>query len=270
MKSSRPWPLRVARSLALAYLAAALMLLACQRMILFPAPPPRAVAAGAGVLVEGRSAGGRRVVALWSAAREGAPTIAFFHGNGAQLADSGDLAPLFRAEGWNVFSVEYPGYGPLAGDSPSEDAIVDVADGAMRLLRDRLGVSVDRTVLVGQSLGTGVATALAARGAGARLVLISPFRSVSAVASDRFWWLPVGMLVRDRFDSESRAPSIDVPVLVIHGTDDEVIPFAHGERMSRAFRRGALVRIPRGGHNDLWSEHLDEVIAALRGFVTAR
>ncbi len=258
---------RFARAAAVAYVLAIVMLVSLQRQLLFPAPPPRPVTAGTGELIEGRSTHGRRVVAHWVRAREGAPAVAFFHGNGAQLADSAELASLFLSEGWSVFSVEYPGYGPLASDSPSEESIVDVADGAMALLRTRLAVPSSSTVLVGQSLGTGVATAMAARNAGARLVLISPFRSVAAVASDMFRGLPVGLLVRDRFDSEALAPTITIPALVIHGTADEVIPFSHGESLSKRFPHGRLVRIERAGHNDLWSDYAPEVLDAMRAFV---
>lgn len=244
------------------------MLLAMQRRLLFPAPPPRDVPAGAGTLVEGRSAGGRRVAALWSPRAGGAATtVAYFHGNGMQLADSADLAPMLHAQGWNVFSVEYPGYGPLAGDVASEEAILDVADAAMGLLRARLAVPPERTVLLGQSLGTGVATALAARGAGAKLALLSPFRSVPEVAAGLFPWLPVRALVRDRFDSEALAPRVTVPALVIHGTADEVIPFAHGERLARRFPRGELVRLTGAHHNDLWDAWSLETLTALRDFV---
>ncbi len=261
--------LRVARALAIAYVAAALMLVALQRRILFPAPPPRAPAAG--TVLEGRSAAGRRVVALWSPRAQSpseAITVAYLHGNGMQLADCAELAPALNAEGWNVLSVEYPGYGPLAADAPSEEAIVDVADGAMALLRTRLAVPPARTVLLGQSLGTGVATALAARGAAARVVLMSPFRSVPAVAAAMLPWLPVRFLVRDRFDSEALAPSVTVPVRVIHGTADEVIPFSHGAHLATVFPRGELVRIEGGHHNDLWDAHLHETLIALRGFVS--
>lgn len=261
---------RLARPLVVAYLAATLVLLAFRRQILFPAPPPRSLPARSGELIEERSADGRRVAALWSpsaVARARAPTLAYFHGNGMQLADCADLAPLLQAEGWNVYSVEYTGYGPLAGDSPSEESIVDVADAAMGILRTRLSVPAERTVLLGQSLGTGVATALAARGAGGRVVLIAPFRSVPEMAAQAFGWLPVRWLVRDRFDSEALAPSVAAPVLVIHGTNDEVVPVAHGELLAKRFPNGRLVRIPGGRHNDLWDVHLTELLSALRSFV---
>lgn len=271
MRSTRAlWALRIVRGLAGAYLCAAIVLVGCQRRILFPAPAPRAIATGAGTLVEGRTARGRRVVALWSpvsSARADAPTIAYFHGNAMQLADCAELAPALHSQGWNVFSVEYPGYGPLADDSPSEEALIDVADAAVGLLHTRLGVPVERTVLLGQSIGTGVATALAARGAGSRLVLMSPFLSLPDVAADHIGWLPVRWLIRDRFDSDSLAPSITLPVLILHGTADEIIPFAHGERLSRRFPHATLVRVEGGGHNDLWSTHEPQTLDAMRRFI---
>lgn len=249
------------------YLVAVVMFTALQRSVLFPAPPPTPVPAAAGTLLEGRSPQGRRVVALWSPLRAEAPTVAYFHGNGMQLADCAALAPSLHALGCNAFCVEYPGYGPLAADVPSEAALIDVADGAMRLLRERAGVAAARTVLLGQSLGTGVASALAARSAGARLALMTPFRSITAVASGLFPWLPVRLILRDRFDTEALAPRIHVPTLVIHGTADEVIPYAHGEALSRLIRGCSLTRIEGGHHNDLWSDHGDAVHTALDRFI---
>jgi pimeloyl-ACP methyl ester carboxylesterase len=261
------WSRRALRLGVLLYLSVVLMLLALQRQMLFPAPPPQPVPPSAGAVWEGRSPAGRRVVGLWSPLREGAPVIAYFHGNGMQLADCADLVPALHALDCSSWCVEYPGYGPLAGDSPSEESLVDVADGAMRLLRDRGNVPVARTVLFGQSLGTGVASALAARGAGARVVLMTPFRSIPAVASGLFPFLPVGMLVRDRFDTEALAPRITVPALVIHGTRDEVIPFAHGEALSRRLPQATLLRIEGGHHNDLWADHGRALHTALDAFI---
>ncbi len=249
------------------YLLATLVFVTLQRRLLFPAPPPRAVPANVGTLVEARSPNGRRVAALW-APRPGATdatwTAAYFHGNGMQLADCAVLAPAFHADGFNLFAVEYPGYGPLAGDEPGESAIVETATAAMSILRERLHVPTERTLLIGQSLGTGVAVQLAARGMGARVVLLTPFRSITAMAGALFPWLPVRWLVRDRFDNEALAPSVAVPVRVVHGTDDEVVPFAHGEALARSFPRGTLLPVAGAHHNDLWSDYPGAISSALR------
>jgi len=243
------------------------MLYALQRRILFPAPPPRPLPAHAQTTLEGRSPRGRRVVALWSPhPRSDANTwtAVYFHGNGMQLADCAELAPVLHTEGFDFYAVEYPGYGPLAGDTPGEEAILDTASAAMDMLRQRLHVPPSRTLLLGQSLGTGVAVWLAARGAGARAVLLSPYRSIPAMAEERFPWLPARLLVRDRFDNEALAPSVTIPVRVVHGTDDEVVPFAHGVVLARRFPHGVLFQVEGARHNDLWSDHRRAVVRALR------
>ena len=187
------------------------MLYALQRKILSPAPPPRALQARAGTLVEGRSPQGAASFTLWSPAPrrdERTWTAAYFHGNGMQLADCAELAPALPRRELRPLRGGVPGYGPLAGDAPGEAAIVDAADGAMAPCASVSGSPPSRTLLLGQSLGTGVAVQLAARGAGARVVLLTPYRSITAMAGELFPWLPVGLLVRDRFDSEALAPSI--------------------------------------------------------------
>lgn len=247
------------------------MLYALQRSLLFPAPPPRPVPTRAGTLLDERSPSGRRVVALWSPSPRGessAPTLVYLHGNGMQLADSASLAPLLQAEGWNVYCVEYPGYGPLSEERPGEEALIDTAEAAMTLLRTKLSVPVERTVLVGQSLGTGVAAVLAARGRASKLALVSPYRSIPKVASGIFPWLPVRLLIRDRFDTESLAPEISLPVSVIHGTADEVIPFSHGAHLASLFPRGSLTRVEGGHHNDLWVAFRAEIVGALRALTS--
>lgn len=250
-----------------AYIVAVVMITALQRKLLFPAPRPVPVPEGVATRYDGRSPGGRRVVALGAVRDAREPVIAYFHGNGMQLADCASLVSTFRDLGCGAWCVEYPGYGPLADDAVSEAAIYDVADGAMAMLRTELGVSPARTVLLGQLLGTGVATWLAARGAGGRLALMSPYRSIPSVAAQHFPWLPVRWLVRDRFDSEACAPQVSIPVLVLHGTRDEVIPFAQGESLARSFPHATLRAIEGAHHNDLWER--PELYGALRAFVAA-
>ncbi len=270
MNPRRRLALRVALGVLFVYLTVSLMIRAFSRSLLFPSFPPEPVDARAGALVEGRSPEGRRVAALWSEAAPGAPVFVYFHGNGMQLSDCAELAPIARREGWSFYAVEYPGYGPLHDDEASEEAIVDVAVGAMALLRERLGVPRDRAVLLGQSLGSGVATELAARGEGSRLALLTPFTSVPDMAAAIFPLPGVQWMVRDRFDNAAKAPSITLPTLVVHGTRDEVVPYAQGRALAGRFPHGRLVTIEGARHNDLWSAFQPELLAALRGFVTPR
>lgn len=195
----------------------------------------------------------------------GPRVVAYFHGNGEDLADSIPMISVLRSLGVGVLAVEYPGYG-IAGGSPSEEGVYAAAESALGWLRTEHGVGADRVILLGQSLGTGVATEMAKRGLGARLVLISPFTSILEMGRRMLPFVPA-FLVRDRFDTLSKAPSIQVPVLIIHGTDDEVVPFAMGERLARTFPHAQLVWITGGRHNDLLTLRAVEVRTVLAGFL---
>lgn len=238
------------------------VLLAGQRWLIYPAPqPPRTPGPELGQLLRLPS-----TVAVWSAPPPGAAVVVHFHGNGEQLADLGSVIRGLRGIGLGVLALEYPGYG-LAAGSPSEAALVSAGRDALAYARDRLGVSAERIVLQGQSLGSGVAAQLAAQGHGAALVLISPFTSMPDMAGRLFPALPVGRLVRDRFDTRSIARGVRVPVLIVHGDRDEVVPFSMGEELARTFPDARFARVAGAHHNDLWLNHGREMTFAIAAFV---
>ena len=235
-----------------------LVLVACgvQRAMLFPVPRPARMPVAPGLTLLHVESPASHTVAFFARARGDEPTIVFFHGNGEQLADDADLLQSFVARGFGVFAVEYPGYGVASGE-PTETTILGAARAALDRLHGALGVGRDRTVIVGQSLGTGVAVAMAAEQRCARLVLLSPYTSIGDVAQAALPWLPARWLVLDRFDSYARAPSVTSPTLVVHGDHDEVIPFALGQRLATRLHARFLACAGRH-HNDLWSAFGDE------------
>ena len=240
------------------------VLLAGQRWLIYPAPrPPRTPGPELGELLRLPS-----TVALWSPPPRGAPVVVHFHGNAEQLADLGPVIGALRGLGFGVLAVEYPGYG-LAAGSPSEPALLSAARDALAFARDRLGVPAERIVLQGWSLGSGVAAQLAAQGHGATLVLISPFTSVPDMARRLFPALPVGWLVRDRFDIRSVARKVRIPVLIVHGDQDEVVPFSMGKELARTFPDARLARMAGAHHHDLWVDHAQEMAFAISSFVAA-
>ena len=214
-------------------------------------------------------ADGRTVHVLYAKARDGEPTLVHFHGNGEELADLDVLVAMFRERGLGVLAVEYPGYGLSKAGAPSERAIYEDAETALRDLRENKGISRERTVLSGQSLGSGVAVEMARREYGSRVVLYSPYTSITDVANVYLPFLPNHWLVKDRFDSKSKARALDVPVLVVHGTDDEVIPFALGKELAALFPNARLVTVAQGRHNDLFvrggAPLVDDIAAFCRG-----
>jgi len=164
-----------------------------------------------------------------------------------------------------VLAVEYPGYGISRADGASTESSVYAAGAAaLDYLRSQGYADV---VLAGQSLGTGVAAELASRGLGSRLVLVSPYTSLVATARVHYPWLPVGLLLRDRFDTASKAARIDVPVLLLHGSDDEIVPASMSAELEHLFPHATRVVIQGAHHNDLLWSHRPELRAAISGFL---
>jgi pimeloyl-ACP methyl ester carboxylesterase len=247
--------------IALAYALLAFAAYAFQRRLIYPWRGLGGVPHFPGTTLETlEGERGRRVHALYAKAEGDAPTVVHFHGNGEELTDMVGFVSLFRARGFGVLAVEYPGYGLSLGHEPNEADIYQDAEIALRDLREKKGVPRERIVLSGQSLGTGVAVEMASRGHGARVVLFSPYTSIADVANRYFPILPNRWLVRDRFDSKKKAPAIRVPVLVVHGTDDEVIPFALGKELAGLFPNARFVALETGRHGDLFFRFGDALV----------
>jgi fermentation-respiration switch protein FrsA (DUF1100 family) len=233
------------------------------RRMLYPAPPYEAMPTPAAArLLELRAADGVPVHALEVAAPAAARTVVYFHGNGEVVDDELPFAERLAAAGFSVVLAEYRGYGRSRGAPPTEDGLYADAAAVLDDLAAR-GTGPERVVLWGVSLGTGVAAEMARRGRGGALVLVAPYTSIPDMARRVAPFLPVGVLVGDRFDTLSKAPGLSLPAVVVHGTDDEVIPFAMGERVAAAIRGSRFERIPGGHHMDCF-----DVDDALLGRVT--
>ena len=186
--------------------------------------------------------------ALCKSGAKDAPVAIYFHGNGESAAQNLWLAPVLAREGIDVFLAEYRGYGGNPG-SPSEKGFYADAEGAFAWLAAN-GYGPDRTRIVGRSIGTGVAVEMAHRGRGSALVLVSPFTRIVDLARRMVGSLAT-QLVWDEFDSIAKVPALAIPVTVIHGTEDELIPYAMGVTLSKAAKNRRLVPIEGGTHNDL-------------------
>ena len=194
-----------------------------------------------------------------------APVFLVFHGNAGHIGHRSNKFGFLAGTGAGQLLAEYRGYGGNPG-SPDEKGLY--ADG--RSVLDWLaneGISPDRIVLYGESLGSGVATKIAAelsaQGTPPRaLVLEAPFTSVPAVAQRRFWWLPATWLTLDRFDNLSRIADIDTEILIVHGTADRVVPYDMGVALADAAGpRARFLSLEGAGHLELLD--FDEVKAAL-------
>ncbi|WP_043710284.1 alpha/beta hydrolase [Corallococcus macrosporus] len=230
------------------YLLMCVAVFALQRTILYPAPrsTPLAEADGFSRLP---LEGGLYVDLFHLPAPPGAPTVVHFHGNGEELLTQVGLGSLMQARGLGFLTVEYPGYGASPG-SPTEQGIYAAAEAALAWLRAK-GVTAQQTVLSGRSLGTGVAVEMARRGHGSRVMLVSPYTSIPDIGATAFPFLPVRWLARDRFDTASKAAAVKLPVLIIHGEEDELIPVSMGRRLGSLFPQAVVETVVGAGHNDV-------------------
>lgn len=197
-------------------------------------------------------------------------TLLFFHGNAENLGICVPLASLTRAYGYNLMLVEYRGYG-LSDGHPSEKGIYLDGEAALDHLRGRADVDPGRIVVWGRSIGAAVAVHLAAEhGPLAGVVLESPFTSVRELLREGGYW-PLYLLSffgSYRFDLAGSIDRVGAPLLVIHGTADEIVPFKLGLRLyERAPGRKRFRAVEGGGHNDLFARHRDELWSHVRRFL---
>lgn len=180
-----------------------------------------------------------------------APVILYMHGNAGTLGDRAERFRLFLDEGIGVLALSWRGYGGSTG-SPTEKGLVEDGRAAMKLLHQQ-GVPRSRIILFGESLGSGIATQLAANPETSPLAVIleAPFTSAADVARTQYWFLPVGLLMKDQFRSIDFAPRVTAPVFVFHGTADRIVPYEQGKRLFEAFMAPKDILIMEGnGHID--------------------
>ncbi len=157
------------------------------------------------------------------------PVILFFHGNAGAMPDRADRLAFYQARGYGAAFLSYRGYGGSTG-RPSETGLLIDAKTAYDHLRG-LGFPADRIVLVGESLGTGVAVQTAARNPVGAVVLEAPFTAAVDIARKAYPWLPVGLLMKDQYRSRDHIAYIRAPLLILHGEADAVIPIGFGKTL---------------------------------------
>lgn len=199
-------------------------------------------------------------IKVWTVLRPGPSALIYFGGNaedvGASIGRFADRLPEH-----SLYFVNYRGYGGSTGE-PTERALA----GDAIALYDHLRTRHAEIHVLGRSLGSGVAVQLASEREVSRLALVTPFDSLVDVAAAHFPWMPVGLLMRDRYDSVGRAPLVASESLVVIAEADEIIPRARSDALASAFRENPRVVILEGArHNeiDLDPRYLDEVATFL-------
>ncbi|GAB1512674.1 alpha/beta hydrolase [Actinophytocola sp. KF-1] len=195
-------------------------------------------------------------------------TVLVANGNGGDRSHRTELAAALRAEGFSVLLFDYRGYGGNPGDPSQEGLALDVR-AARAYLVDR-GVPQDRLVYFGDSLGGAVVTELAVEHPPAGLLLRSPFTELADTAAEHYPFLPVRMLLRDRFPVVELVRRLDVPVTVVYSPADEVVPPDQSRAVASAARDGDLVEIPGADHNDPVLLAGSDVVGAMVALVSSR
>jgi uncharacterized protein len=194
---------------------------------------------------------------------QAAPVLIYFGGNAEEVTgfalDAAELA------GVSLALFNYRGYG-ASGGTPSEAALYEDALAIYDFVASQPGVDPKRIIAMGRSLGSGVATYLAAQRQVSAVVLVTPYDSLGAVAQAAYPYVLVGPLLRHPFDSLARAPRIEAPMLALVAANDTVIPPAHAGRLVAAWKGPAsAVVLDRAGHNDVHGH--PNYWRSLRGFL---
>ncbi len=244
--------------------------LAQDNLLFLPQPgPARPPVAPAGRAIEPLSfvAADGVTVRGWliRAIRVPAPLLLYYGGNAEEISwQAAEPWP----EDWSLALVNYRGYGQSEG-KPSEEALLSDAEMVFDALAARADVDRSRMVLVGRSLGSGVAIYVASRRQVAGAVLVSPYDSMIAIGQRHYPFLPVGLLLKHPFDSLARAPGVSAPLVAIVGERDAIIPPEHSRRLFEAWGGPKRwVAIPGAGHNDLGPQR--EFWESIRAFLAER
>ncbi|ARG98687.1 alpha/beta hydrolase [Legionella micdadei] len=202
--------------------------------------------------------------AWYKPASENQPTILYLHGNAGHIGYRMPLVRQFLADGFGVLLLEYRGYGGNKGN-PSEEGLYMDGRTAMHFLQGK-GVAAHHLVLYGESLGTAVATKMASEFPACAVILQSPLASLAAVARYHYPWVFIEPW--DKFDSLVRIANINTPLLILHGEQDQIIPFAQGLSLyNQANKPKRLIILKNKGHNDIWdAEFFAEVIHFIRTY----
>ena len=213
------------------------------------------------------ASGGHRLHGWWIPVAHPRGCLVFFHGNAGNIGDRVEKVALFARMGLNVLIVDYRGYGHSEG-RPSEKGLYEDAAAVYRYARENKGVSIEKMVVYGASLGGAVAVDLAARVPVGALIVDSSFTNAQAMARRMFPWIPVaGWMLKTRFDSLDKIQRIDAPKLIVHSRQDELVPFAMGQALFEAAKAPKEFLEIKGGHNDSFVHDQQTFVRGVRAFL---
>jgi len=208
-------------------------------------------------------------ICAWYVPCDGAVcTLLWFHGNAGNIGDRVEHLKVYH-DRWRVnqMIVDYRGYGKSEGNLSEEGTYEDGRTG-VRYLSSEKGVSPDHLIFFGRSLGSAVAVQMATEYPSAGLILESPFTSIRDMATTHYPLIGHIFPLRIRYDSMAKIGKVHVPLLILHGDRDAVVPFEQGKRLFEAANEPkTFFTIRNAGHNDILSLSEEDYHETVRGFI---
>ena len=210
---------------------------------------------------------GERIVAWYAKAKAGNPTLLYFHGNAGSLETRQERVRKYVQRGFGIFMMTYRSYGGSTGVPSEKSNVADAKLAYDTLIHD--GIKPEDVIIYGESLGTGIAVQVAGEKAVAGVILDAPYTSLVDVAEVHYPRLPSRSFMTDRYETLRHLKRLTVPLLIIHGKDDRVVPLAMGRAVHAAAAGPKEIAVfPGAGHSDHYNfgsyDAIYEWIARLR------
>lgn len=207
------------------------------------------------------TSGGDVISAIYLPKQGSSYTVLMSHGNAEDLGSIYGVLHEWLYRDFSVFVYDYPGYGTSSGKT-TEKSVYQAAHAAYLYLTKTLDIPANRIIIYGRSIGAAIATQLALTHPSAALILESPFVSASRVVTK------IPLLPFDKYNNLAKIKKIHCPVLVIHGTSDEIIPFWHGQKIYQAANHPKdYFWVEKAGHNDILLLEADMYWEKIKHFV---
>lgn len=237
---------RLLLTASIAYAIMIAILWAMQDRFIYPAPQYAVEPLPGFSAITLNTDDGLQLRAFKRPADEGRPTLVYFHGNGGTLLAATRATRTLAEAGFGLLLVEYRGYGGNPG-SPSEQGFYRDGRAAFAWLASQ-GIAPQHTIIVGNSIGSGTAVQMAREFSPRALMLTAPFTSLPDAAFDALPFVPAHWLMRDQFDNAEKIGALAMPVFIMHGTSDTVVPFEHGRELARLARQATFAPFEGAGH----------------------
>ena len=174
--------------------------------------------------------------------------VLYFHGNRRNVERYAQFVPAFTKNGYEVWMLDYPGFGKSTGKLTEEAMYGDAFLLYQKAIKETEAVDL---VIYGKSLGTGVASNLASKNKCKQLILETPYYSLPSVAKAKFPIYPANYLIKYSFPNYEFLKRVNAPITILHGTSDEIIPFKQAEKLKKENPQIKLIPITGGKHNNL-------------------